>query len=952
MIETTYKPKDIISEITRTLKIFKSDTTLKEIRTFGNKIYSGYFTDTDKLTKAINEYKDITWYFIMNNIDADCYNREQRDCITYSKTTTSDSDITNREWLLIDCDPIRKSGMSASDDEKQHALNTLSAVYDFLQSRGFYEPVIADSGNGYHLLYQIDTPNTKENTDTIKSFLSLLDMRFTDEYVKIDTAVFNPARITKLYGTYARKGANTPDRPHRQSHIMSVPNQIAVTDISLIQSVADMLPKPEKPTYNGKSDSKFDIRDFIHKHGIAVQPDRVCSDKTIIRLEKCPFNPEHKAADSALFLYNDGALGFKCFHDSCSHNHWKEFRKHYEPEAYEKSKHHVTISDETPIDIESLSTWEQLTDVETLTELLSCKDEIQLAQNKAQLLDKVRQLKRINDFKAIMKAVDSKISAESQALYMENNPNGLHFTDSPIQLSTDKYRGKNSGVYLYEDCIIPQPLLITKLFEDVESGDVKAEIAFRDKGVWKYHTVLRGVIANRNKIIDLANVGLAVTTDNANEIVNYLQELQTVNAIPTQKSAPSLGYHDNQFIPYSTKIVYTAVNGSSYTKIHNSIHSNGNHDTWVNLYREVRNDSFPVRIIIASSFASVLLEPLDLPLFITHIEGDSDTGKSVCLKFACSPWGKPEQYIHNLNGTTNGLERLAEFYHNFPLILDESQTVQNDDLISKLIYMVTQGEGKMRAVPYGLAHTPTWHCGFITSGEKQLTRENSATGEFNRIINLHVEDKVFNDPTHVYTVCNENYGHAGRYFIEHIEKYETKSILKKWQTILNRDNKNLSGKHFMELSAILMIDDIINQMFLNMDEQEAHDDTLMLMNQLASNISSKADTDMTTRGYEFICGFIAENINKFNGQDPFLQWGHISGGGTTVEISNKIFMETVTKAGYSYKSLLQGLAKRNKLIKGNDGGNTKNTKMNGVQIRVVELILPTEYNDIHDATEV
>ena len=41
--------------------------------------------------------------------------------------------------------------------------------------------------------------------------------------VDIDLTVYNPARICKLYGTMARKGDSTVDRPHRRSCILETP---------------------------------------------------------------------------------------------------------------------------------------------------------------------------------------------------------------------------------------------------------------------------------------------------------------------------------------------------------------------------------------------------------------------------------------------------------------------------------------------------------------------------------------------------------------------------------------------------------------------------------------------------------------------------------------------------------------------------------------------------------
>ena len=57
----------------------------------------------------------------------------------------------------------------------------------------------------------------------VQHVLQALDARFSTERVKIDTSVYNAARICKVYGTLARKGDNRPDRPHRRAKILEVP---------------------------------------------------------------------------------------------------------------------------------------------------------------------------------------------------------------------------------------------------------------------------------------------------------------------------------------------------------------------------------------------------------------------------------------------------------------------------------------------------------------------------------------------------------------------------------------------------------------------------------------------------------------------------------------------------------------------------------------------------------
>jgi hypothetical protein len=59
----------------------------------------------------------------------------------------------------------------------------------------------------------------------VQRILLALSQRFDTDAVKIDRAVFNPARLCKIPGTLARKGDSTGDRPHRRARILEVPGE-------------------------------------------------------------------------------------------------------------------------------------------------------------------------------------------------------------------------------------------------------------------------------------------------------------------------------------------------------------------------------------------------------------------------------------------------------------------------------------------------------------------------------------------------------------------------------------------------------------------------------------------------------------------------------------------------------------------------------------------------------
>ena len=329
------------TELRKAISQLKADGELFEVRIMGERIkpISGYFTNVETLIKAFDtvDLRSTNVYITLNPpLDA-LYSRQQADKLIAAKQTTSDKEIAWYEWLFIDLDPIRPTGISSTDEELQAAAEMAQKVYVYLKGLGFEEPVKAFSGNGYHLLYAIKIGNTTENSQLIERCLKALSNMFSDEKVKVDTANYNPSRICKLYGTLAQKGSNTKARPHRMSRIDGDIKELKLTSRIYLEKLAGEIPaEPIKPAqYNNYAPSEFDIIDFMNEHGLTykTQSGDGC---TIYRLDECPFDSSHRNGDSKIFHYNNGAIAFKCHHDSCSGKKWQDVRMKYEPDAYEK----------------------------------------------------------------------------------------------------------------------------------------------------------------------------------------------------------------------------------------------------------------------------------------------------------------------------------------------------------------------------------------------------------------------------------------------------------------------------------------------------------------------------------------------------------------------------------------------------------------------------------------
>jgi hypothetical protein len=153
---------------------------------------------------------------------------------------TTDKHSNRYIWLPIDADPERKGKVSSTDAEKVLALNVINKIREFLKVRGI-ESILADSGNGYHLLVRIDLP--AGDKELIEALLRGLSAVFSTPEVKIDTSVSNPSRIWKMYGAPTRKGENSPERPWRMSRLLDVPDGVQNKPVSrdVLKSLLDSL---------------------------------------------------------------------------------------------------------------------------------------------------------------------------------------------------------------------------------------------------------------------------------------------------------------------------------------------------------------------------------------------------------------------------------------------------------------------------------------------------------------------------------------------------------------------------------------------------------------------------------------------------------------------------------------------------------------------------------------
>jgi P4 family phage/plasmid primase-like protien len=297
-----------------------------------NRIAAGYFTTEAAALQAVesepSQYKGA--YFSLNPIKLPEGIPLNPPSLRTVRATASEEDIERRISLLVDVDPPRPAGTNATEAEKQGAREQAERVMEWLTSQGWPQPLVGDSGDGIHLIYRVELPNDAEATALIKGFLNRLHQLFP----MVDRGNFDPSRICKLYGSWARKGPHSDERPHRRSAILNAGSDIVVT----AQQIQALVPAPAAAVVATMHVKANDVKlaallGFLDHYGVGLRAQsREVSGGWHVEIE-CPWINEHSDASKrdtvASFIAGIG-FGFRCLHSHCCDRHWRDFRKEVE----------------------------------------------------------------------------------------------------------------------------------------------------------------------------------------------------------------------------------------------------------------------------------------------------------------------------------------------------------------------------------------------------------------------------------------------------------------------------------------------------------------------------------------------------------------------------------------------------------------------------------------------
>ena len=546
-----------------------------------------------------------------------------------------------------------------------------------------------------------------------------------------------------------------------------------------------------------------------------------------------------------------------------------------------------------------------------------------------------------------------KLYKMSQSGKMYYTDNVTRFTGQKLELDAGQWHCDDFGVSKRvgnnQEAIVacPHPILPVERLVNIDTGAEKLKLAFckMDKR-WREVIAEKRILASNTGILALADCGIAVTSENARALIQYLSDMENINydLIPERKSVTRLGYIDGEgFSPYVDGLIFDG--DANFRSIFESIKSAGSRKKWLEMALRIRQGSVMARIVLAAAFASVLVSPCgSLPFFVHLWGGESGTGKTVSLMLAASVWGDPHpgHYIQTFNSTVVGREKLAAFLNHLPLIVDELQLARDGrGKMNFDVYALAEGVGRTRGNKSGgIDRTPTWSNCIITSGETPITNSNSAAGAINRVIEIEClsSHKIIDDWHDVATVTKANYGCAGKEFVEHLYRDENQErayeIYKKhFQSLSDSDS---TEKQAMAAAAILTADELATEWIF-------HDGKAITESEIQQFLASKAAVSSGKRGYEFFCDWAAQNANRLRAD---AEQGDVYGiiNGDQVCIIRSVFNRVAEENGFSPAALLSYLKSEN-LIETRGRAMTCSRRVNRVRTECVCLKLDFSSDD-------
>jgi putative DNA primase/helicase len=350
---------------------------------------------------------------------------------------------------------------------------------------------------------------------------------------------------------------------------------------------------------------------------------------------------------------------------------------------------------------------------------------------------------------------------------------------------------------------VTAPVVIVERGRDAHRDVEMVTLAWHRDSKWHLRVVDRRDIADHRSIINLAAMGLPVTSINARTLVQYLHEFEALNLehLPATRVSHKLGWQGEAKLEsflWGRELITAdgiaetgpAVQpGSGHfarfrgvddgdDQLADGFRKSGTFEKWVEAFRLLQH--CPRALLgLYAAFVPPLLPIFQSPNFVLDFAGPTTSGKTTLLRAVASAWGRPKEdevggAMSTWNSTATYRERAPAVCCHMPFILDDTKHVRYPDEVAKTIYSVVQGGGRGRGTVKGIAHRDSCVTVLFSSGEQPATSFTRDGGTRPRVLSFwgspfgEINEQGRERARQLDRLIRENYGHAGPRFVQHV----------------------------------------------------------------------------------------------------------------------------------------------------------------------------------------
>lgn len=485
-----------------------------------------------------------------------------------------------------------------------------------------------------------------------------------------------------------------------------------------------------------------------------------------------------------------------------------------------------------------------------------------------------------------------------------------------------------------------RPIVAVEKIYSVDEKIFKLVLAFMTTtGTWKkIPPTEKAIVFNRNRIIDLANSDLPVTSSNAALVVDYLDAFNTLNEnkLPLSYFVNRGGWRSfngkDFFIDPRRETILDANGKKISVKIDTSrsefaqhLKTVGSLDEWKKAYL-LAKEAPVARLMVAAAVAPPLLKILGERNFLLYVYAPTRAGKTTALYLGTSAVGG-KKINRSFDATKNGLAGAAADVNDYCFPVDEKQVADNriSEQLTALVYALGNGVGRTKLNRDStLKEAKDWRTIAIATGETLLLPDNVTGGANTRLLTVKAPKEILSaaDCKVISETIRENYGLAFPLVVEKIlqaDRQKLRDMFDQMSAVFEAKYPEILPDHRRYMALLTLADAILNAaLFGNKvttpdgESILTSDDAIINAAKIFPLILTVAEVSDTPREKDFVRSFIGQNQNRFVGGLVGMDrmqafYGTLKDEDGFTYVSAKALKDACKTEGFDYRKLVADL---------------------------------------------